>query len=118
MSQPRAFRPGTLDADGALIRDPRYLNAIKEGQRGMRDAEDLRRLVLAHADLAERLTLPPIGCTTAAHWNGYIPPLLTCAEAGRRNDSARRTALIELVAEAMERDYGPEAAAGWKWRTG
>jgi hypothetical protein len=118
MTEPRSFRPGTLDADGLLIRDPRYLDAIRQGQRGVNDARELRELVLAHPDLAERLTLPPIDCVSAAHWNGFIPPLMTCAEAGRRNDSPRRPALIELCAEAMERDYGPEAAATWKWTLG
>lgn len=111
MTEPKAIDPQDL-------RDPRYREAISQGTRGLKDAEDLRGLVLAHPDLAERLTIWPVGYTAAQNWNGYIPPLMTCAEAGRRNDSARRAALIAIVAEAMERDYGPEAAVGWKWRIG
>lgn len=104
--------------DPADLRDPRYRDAVRQGQRGIKDAESLRELVLTHPDLAERLTAWPIEHTAPQIWNGYIPPLMTCAEAGRPNRSARRTALIELVAEAMERDYGSEAAATWKWTTG
>lgn len=109
--------PRTIDPED-LHRDPRYRDAVRQGRRGIKDAEALRELVLAHPDLAERLTAWPVSHTTAQTWNGYIPPLMTCAEAGRRNDSARRTALIEIVAEAMERDYGAEAAVTWKWTTG
>ncbi len=112
MTEPKAIDPEDLN------RDPRYRDAVRQGKRGITDAEGLRELVLGYPDLAERLTAWPIGHTEPRIWNGYIPPLLTCAEAGRRNDSARRTALIELCAEAMERGYGPETAATWKWTLG
>ena len=111
MSEPKPIDPADL-------RDPRYRDAVRQGTRGLKDAEALRELVLKHPDLAERLTLWPVGHSAAQNWNGYIPPPMTCANGGRHNDSARRTALIAIVAEAMERDYGPEAAVGWKWRTG
>lgn len=104
--------------DPADLRDPRYRDAVRQGQRGIKDAESLRELVLSHADLAERLTAWPIEHTTAANWNGYIPPLMTCAEGGVHNASPRRTTLIDICAEAMGRDYGPEAAATWKWSLG
>ncbi len=112
MTEPKAIDPEDLN------RDPRYRDAVRQGKRGITDAEALRELVLGYPDLADRLTAWPIGHTEPRIWNGYIPPLLTCAEAGRRNDSARRTALIELCAEAMERGYGPETAATWKWTLG
>lgn len=115
MTEPRR---AAIDAVDDLARDPRYREAVRQARRGVKDAEDLRDLVLGHPDLADRLVAIPIGCTTPQHWNGYIPPLMTAAEAGRRNDSPRRPALIELVAEAMERDYGAEAAAVWKWSLG
>jgi hypothetical protein len=118
MTEPHTFRPGTLDADGLLIRDPRYLDAVRQGTRGLKDAEALRDLVLKHPDLADRLTAWPVSHTTPQIWNGYIPPLMTCAEGGVHNASPRRAALIEICADAMERDYGPEATATWKWTLG
>jgi hypothetical protein len=96
----------------------RAKQVIDQAQRGLEDAAYLRELVLAHPDLAERLTLPPIDCVSAAHWNGFIPPLMTCAEGGKRNDSPRRPALIEVCAEAMARELGQQAADTWKWTTG
>lgn len=93
-------------------------DAKAQAQRGLTDAAYLRDLVLAHQDLAERLTAPPLDCPTPAHWNGYIPPLMTCAAGGQRNESPQRAALIEICGDAMVRELGEEAAAAWKWTTG
>lgn len=56
--------------------------------------------VLAHPDLAERLTMSPLNYTNPDQWNGGIP-----AEAfnGGNNDSPRRAALAGIVEEAMQR---------------
>lgn len=62
---------------------------------------DNRRGVLGYPDLARKLTEPPIGFERPEQWNGFVPP-----EQWREqhNDSARREALVELVAEAARRD--------------
>jgi hypothetical protein len=64
-----------------------------------------REIVLAHPDLRERLTTPPLGYASAEQWNGYIPPEL-CN--GEHNSSPRRAALVDIVAEAHRR------AATWR----
>lgn len=63
--------------------------------------------VLAHDDLAARLTRPPLSYTKPGQWNGYVPPALDAC--GRRNNSPRRAALVEIAAEAWHRDEGGEA---------
>lgn len=59
-----------------------------------------RAAVLAHPDLAERLTQPPIGYTKPEQWHGGTGP---DTFNGGHNDSPRHAALAELVAEAMRR---------------
>lgn len=59
-----------------------------------------RALVLAHHDLAERLTQPPASFTRPDCWTGYIPPE-TCH--GRPNTSPVRAQLLQVVAEAQSR---------------
>lgn len=56
-----------------------------------------RAAVLANPDLAARLTQPPLGYARAEQWNGFIPP---DTWNGARNDSPRRTALLEIIEEA------------------
>lgn len=63
-----------------------------------RDAN--RAAVLAHPDLAERLTQPPLKYPQPEQWHGGIGPETWN---GSRNDSPRHAALAELVAEAMRR---------------
>lgn len=59
-----------------------------------------RELILSHPDLAARLTEAPLGYAKPEQWNGYIPPELWN---GVRNDSPRRAALVEILAEAEGR---------------
>jgi len=66
-----------------------------------------RKLVLAHPDLAVRLTEEPIGYERPEQWTGYVPPLIWN---GELNDSARRAALAEICAEALRR-YGGDCPA-------
>lgn len=65
-----------------------------------------RTAVLAHPDLAQRLTEPPLGWAKPEQWNGGIPPETF---SGEHNNSARREALIEIVAEAARRATEPIA---------
>jgi hypothetical protein len=67
----------------------------------MSDTTRNRQVVLAHRDLAERLTRLPIGFGSPDQWTGFIPPEVWN---GQHNDSPRRAALVELVAEAMARE--------------
>ena len=57
--------------------------------------------VLAHPDLAERLTMPPLSYAKPDQWNGGVP-----AETfnGGNNDSPRRAALAGIVEEALSRE--------------
>lgn len=109
--------PRTLDAAG-LPPDPRRTEATASAARGLKDAAELRGLVLKHPDLAERLTLPPLDIPSPDLWNGYIPPLMTCAEGGERNKSPRRPVLIDICAQALAREFDEQSAEAWKWRLG
>lgn len=60
-----------------------------------------REAVLAHPDLAQRLTEPPLGYARPQQWNGFVPPETFN---GTRNDSPRRAALVELVEQARARE--------------
>lgn len=59
-----------------------------------------RDLVLAHPDLAQRLTEQPLNYATPQQWTGFVPPEQW---GGRRNASPVRDALVEIVAEARRR---------------
>lgn len=102
----------------ALPRHPRRAEVDQAAARAVADAEQLRTLVLGHPDLAERLTHEPLGFAQPAQWNGYIPPLMTCAQGGQLNTSPQRAALIGICADAMARELGAEAAEAWRWTTG
>lgn len=69
-------------------------------------AQKRRVRVLAHSDLAARLTQEPIGYTRPEQWNGYVPPRTWGGTVHREypNDSPRRAALVELAAEALRRE--------------
>lgn len=69
-------------------------------------AAQRRGRVLAHADLADRLTAPPLGYARPDQWSGYVPPA-TWQET--RNDSARRAALVDICAEALRREQEGES---------
>jgi hypothetical protein len=63
-----------------------------------------RSAVLAHPDLARRLTEPPLNFPKPEQWRGNIGP---DTFGGEHNDSARREALAELVDEATRRATEP-----------
>lgn len=86
-----------------------------------------RARVLAHEDLAKRLTEPPLRLSNPQRWSGWIPPRTlaedTCAECARDrracrgrphlarvNDSPYRRALVEIAAEALRRETAADAA--------
>jgi hypothetical protein len=89
-----------------------------------RDSETRRARVLAHDDLAQRLTAPPLRLSAPARWSGWIPPRTlaeeSCAHCGpcgdrrcrdrphraRVNDSPIRRQLVEIASEAMARESG------------
>lgn len=80
-------------------RQPGGWGYIEQQARAECDARRAR--VLAHADLAARLTEPPLSYTQPQQWTGYVPPR-TWGE--RLNTSPQRAALVEICTEAMCRD--------------
>jgi hypothetical protein len=81
--------------------------------QGKARAEERRTRVLAHRDLADQLTRPPLSYARPEQWNGYVPPRLLrdARPIGSRapellavNDCPRRAVLVELCAEALRRD--------------
>ncbi|MFC9973595.1 hypothetical protein ACFVH6_22140 [Spirillospora sp. NPDC127200] len=78
-------------------------NKIQPGTR--RTARDA---VLAYPDLAARLCEDPIGYARPDQWNGYVPPEIADQ---RHNNSPRREALAEIVAEAHARDAAASEAS-------
>ena len=68
-----------------------------------------RAAVLAHPELAVKLTQDPLNFSTPEKWAGYIPPALTCT--GALNTTPRRPALLALVAEAERRARQPKGIA-------
>ena len=81
-----------------------YAAGITEALRYQREEIAANRdAVLAHPDLAARLTADPIGYKTPEQWNGFIPP---DSFNGQHNRSPRREALLELVAEARAAKEG------------
>jgi hypothetical protein len=95
-----------------------------------------RASVLAHPDLAARLTQPPLNYARPDQWNGYIPPatvdlgesealrtvgiggrgeqVVRFNQLGRRtrgeqeNDAPERAALLDISREAWERDHADD----------
>lgn len=73
-----------------------------------REANRQRRArVLAHPDLAARLTQPPLSYKQPEQWSGYVPPE---QYGGSHNDSQRRTALVEIMREVADRELAAAAA--------
>lgn len=69
-----------------------------------------RDRVLAHPDIAAKLTKPPLNYSKPEIWNGYIPPATTGALVGARtNSSVVRKALIAICNEVVEREQSPDA---------
>jgi hypothetical protein len=59
-----------------------------------------RRLVLAHPDLAARLTRLPLAYTRPDQWTGFVPPRVW---RDQLNTDPRRLALAGICAEALHR---------------
>jgi hypothetical protein len=76
---------------------PMWRKAYAETSARMKRQKDA---VLAHPDLAERLTMSPLNYAKPEQWNGGVP-----AETfnGGNNDSPRRAALAAIVEEAIQR---------------
>lgn len=74
------------------------LNGMRDG--AARNAHQ-RTAILAHPDLAKKLTEPPISLARPEQWSGYIPPAVTCTNA--INPSPVRAALWAIAAEAERR---------------
>jgi hypothetical protein len=72
-----------------------------------------RRLVLAHPDLAQKLTEAPCRFATPEMWTGYIGPKWIEGRFGEAvlNDSPYRAQLAGLVAEAEQRHTRKDTAA-------
>lgn len=86
---PKRAEHGAYAAAGELWR-----KQFAEAQQRMKRN---KAAVLACPDLAVKLTEDPLNYAKPEQWNGGIPPETF---GGEHNDSARREALIALVAEA------------------
>jgi len=74
-----------------------------------REANRQRRArVLAHPDIAQRLTQSPLNFTTPQQWTGYVPPE---QHGGVRNDSHRRAALVAIMRDVGAAELAEAAAA-------
>lgn len=92
------------------------------GARSRQASIERRARVLAHPDLARRLTEPPLALSEPGRWSGWIPPRQLAEQAcavcvargpawacrGREhlapvNDSPFRAQLVDIAAEAMRR---------------
>lgn len=90
MALPSAARKGTWG-------DP-----IAEAQE---KCAERRRRVLAHPDIALRLTMRPLSFTTPEHWNGYIGSSEVPTISGYKpNMSPRRKALIAILRAVEKRE--------------
>lgn len=119
--------PGREGAEGAG--DERRLSGnvtpmVRHGRRDWRAvwepmraqaraaAQARRARVLAHPDLADRLTEQPLSYTRPDQWNGYVPPDTDAIPTGGgyvRNDSPRRAVLVDICAEALRREQGDKS---------
>lgn len=97
--------------------------ALYREQRAKAESEqaERRKLVLAHEDLAKRLTLAPIGLADPKQWTGFIPPFmiegaynpLTQRNSWVRNPSPQRVHLVALCHEAYARTFGEKVGRAW-----
>lgn len=90
--------PPKTAPDGSYARArPLWEHAVRDATARMRDR---KAAVLAHPDLAQRLTEEPLNFARPDQWNGGIPPEMFN---GEHNDSPRRAALVEIAEEATRR---------------
>lgn len=96
-----------------------WQDAIAERKR---ESAARRARVLAHPDLAQQLTEPPLRLTNPLCWNRFVPPQRlseeTCTQCerdsrrctrphrSRVNDSPVRRQLVAIATEAMSRGMG------------
>jgi hypothetical protein len=85
-----------LREQGDLLR---YLHQARA--RAAVECQQRRRQILAHPDLAARV-VDILQLTAPEHWNGYVAPEQDCT--GAPNRSPLRAALVEVVAEAEQRE--------------
>ena len=96
------MKPIEYDDVRALLKEGGLREVIAASCRAVDDANAARRaLILRHPDIATRLTKQPLNFTAPEYWNGSLPPELWNQV---RNDSPRRPALLEMVAEAEKRE--------------
>lgn len=115
-ADPAHISPSALD--GAVA--PLWRQAVAKSKR---ESQARRERVLAHEDLAQRLTLPPLRLSAPSRWSGWIPPRLLAEDActhcergsticrgwphrARVNDSPVRRQLVDIASEAMRRESG------------
>ncbi len=71
-SRPR-HKGGSVTNDIAILSD-RAAEVRRIRTEARRAADERRRRVLAHSDLAQRLTQQPLNFSSPEKWNGYVPP--------------------------------------------
>ena len=81
-------------------------------QEALEAAKSRRGRVLAHADIARRLTDPPLCYSSPEAWSGHVPPATIEGPSGPvRNTSRMRLALISILTATRERELELEEAA-------
>lgn len=103
-------KPASADPDDSSVtpeqRSWRDLFGPAMAEARARSAE--RRIrVLAHPDLAARLTHRPLGYDDPHQWSGYVPPRTWH---GKLNTAPQRQVLVDICAEALRRDGGDRPA--------
>jgi hypothetical protein len=81
----------------------------KARQEHLRRNRDYKARVLAHPDIAARLTEPPMRYTRPDQWSGYIPPQWIAGAGdnpaeGRLNTSPYRAQLVDIMTELVQRE--------------
>jgi hypothetical protein len=84
----------------AFIKDQTRAAATRNTRR--------RATVLAHPDIAAKLTEPPMKFATPENWTGFVPPATLAS--GAINTSPVRPALLDLLHQAETRDSQPRGA--------
>lgn len=95
------------DADDPRDREPKVV-ALQGQERARDEVRKRRERVLAHEDLAERLTQRPLCFARPDQWNGYVPPYHWRETP---NTSPQRAALVDIAAEAYRREAEEGARA-------
>jgi len=103
---------------GRINSHPKVRQAISDATNA---CQTRRARVLAHPDIAARLTWPPLDFTDPRKWNGYVPPATGPYGEARPdptsrtgwddsgvdeapNDSPRRAALMDILRAVVDRE--------------